>query len=136
MQDITYENLIEKVSEIFPEYLNTDYFKNNDFNLSYSFFSGFMQYIINNINQSEKPEENQEIIKAFQLINYMISKGEKLENLAVVEGIEWLLQEKKSKELARKLLNDKGQYWLKEVYKTTGVRDESKLISFLKKIFK
>lgn len=136
MQDITYENLVEKVSNIFPKYLDTDFFKFTDGTLNYPFFSGLIQYIISNINQSNNPEEDQEIIKAFQLLNSMIDKGGKLENLAVVEGIEWLLQEKKSKELAIKLLNEKGQHWLKEVYKTTGVRGESKLKSFLKKIFK
>lgn len=135
MQDITYENFIKKVSEMFPKYLETDSFKYRDFNLPYAFFAGLMEFIVDLINKIEKPEENTEIKVAFDLINYMIDQGDKLENLAVVEGIEGLLQEKKSKELAKNMLNEKGKYWLKEVYKYTGIRDDSKIKKILKSFF-
>lgn len=127
MQDITYENFIEKVSEIFPKYLETEFYKNSDPGLNYIFFSDFMRYIIYLINQSDRPEENTEIGKAINLINYMIEQEDKLENLAVVEGIEWLVQEKKSKEIAKRMLSEKGKKLMAEVSNTTGVDDYEKI---------
>lgn len=123
MDTITYENFIERVSELFPEYLQTEFYKNTDHQLNYIFFSDFMRYIINVINKSEDIEKNFEVKKSFDLINCMIEKKDKLENLAVVEGIEWLVQEKKSKSVAEKLLSTKGKEWMKEVLKTTGIKN-------------
>ena len=123
MTDITYENLIEKVSRMFPEYLETDFYKYSDNTLNYSYFGGFILFIVDLINKSDKLEEDEDIKKAFELINYMIDQGDKLANLAVVEGIEGLVQEKKSKEVAKKLLNESGQKLMVEVLKTTGIQD-------------
>lgn len=121
MQNITYENLIEKISEMFPEFLQTNFFRKDEAISQYSSFAGFIEYIVDSINKADKLTENDEVKKAFTLINYMINQGDKLENLAVVEGIEGLVQEKKSKIVAEKLLNNKGKEHMIDVLKHTGI---------------
>jgi hypothetical protein len=121
MKNINYTNLTESISKDFPSYLSTSYYEHNDSKIIFSFFSGFMSYIISIINSENDPLSNKEVNRAFHLLNHMIECGDYLENLATVEGIESLVQEKKSKEVALELLDKKGKKILKEVLEYTGV---------------
>lgn len=121
---MTYENIIKEALERFPEYKGTDFYKNNDPELQYSFFFGFTEYVNKLVEKSSNPLSDPGIKRAFDLFNEMVSsKEENLSTLAVVEVLETLVQNKKSKDVALKLLGKDGLKHIKEVLKFTGVKD-------------
>jgi len=123
-ETLTFDNVIQETLALFPEYIQTDHYKHNDPDLVFSFFFGFTSYVMETINTASEPESDPLIVQAFQLFNGMIESADsKLSNLGVVEVIETLVQEKKSKHIAQKLLRHAGQKYLQEVLKFTGVKD-------------
>ncbi len=118
---LSFENIIYETLSQFPEYKQTEHYEHTDHILQYSFFFGFTSYIMDKINGAEVPESDPEVKRAFELFNTMIeSEDENLSTLGVVEVLETLVQEKKSKQVAEKLLRDAGQKYLQEVLKFTG----------------
>jgi hypothetical protein len=121
---LKYENIIQETLRLFPEYVKTTHYEDNDQELAYSFFSGFCNYVLELAKKDDEPASNEKIKLAFKLFNEMIeSDDSSLSNLAVVEVIESLVQEKVTKKLCERLLSSEGQKWLKEVLKYTGVKD-------------
>lgn len=117
---LNYKNIIFEVLKMFPNYIKTDHYKYNDQSLPYSFFYGFTNYIIELIN-TEKDDD--QVKKAFELFNHMLSsEDDKLSTLAVVEVLENLVQEEKSKRKALILLSQEGRECMQEVLKYTGIK--------------
>jgi hypothetical protein len=122
-QNLAYKNIITKTLELFPEYKNSEHYTNNDQELQYSFFFGFTNYVIEKILNSQNPENDPEIKKYFDLFNQIIeSTDNKLSELGAVEILETLVQDKKSKIITEKMLNDEGKKQLIHVLKYTGVK--------------
>lgn len=121
--NLTYENIVKKTVEMFPEYKGTDDYENNDQDLQYSFFSGFTNYVKKKISETSEPENDELIKKYFDLFNEIIeSNDHKLSELGVVEIIESLVQEKRSKEVTEKLFSEKSKNHLSKVLKYTGAK--------------
>jgi hypothetical protein len=121
---LTFLNIVEKVLELYPEYKATEYYKHHDQGLQYSFFGGFTTYVVEKIKTASDPMNSPEIKGYFDLFNNMLASGdEKLSELAVIEVIEDLVQEKSSKHVAAALLNEAGKKDMTEVLKYTGVSD-------------
>jgi hypothetical protein len=121
--NLDYKNIVSQTLQLFPEYTKTDYYENNDKELAYSFFFGFTEYIVNRIKNVDDPLADGLVKKGFDLFNKMVeSSDEKLSNLGVVEVLETLVQDQRSKEVALRLLRPEGQKWLEEVLKYTGAK--------------
>lgn len=124
MTYLSFENVVKEILNKFPEYKDTECYENNDKELQYSFFFGFTEYVNQLIQKSSNPISEPEIKKAFDLFNEMVSsKEENLSTLVVVEVLENLVQNKKSKDVALHLLNEDGLKHIKEVLKFTGIEE-------------
>lgn len=119
-----YENLCLEFERLFPEWVSSNEYNEFDREGIYIYFFSLTRFICDLI---KKKKELGIVDRYFIMLNEMIEEendpGDRISTLAVIEGLESLVQDKEIKDFTITKLRSKGLEYLPQVLKFTGVQD-------------